>query len=84
MENVHGMMAYILLNTKPGTSLQVIDRIRVKTKEAIAAHAILGRYDAVVVVEAPTLKQINEIVYHIIEQDPTVTRTETSIVLDDV
>jgi DNA-binding Lrp family transcriptional regulator len=78
------MMAYIHLNTKPGTSLQVIDRIKVKTKEAISAHAILGRYDAVVVVEAPTLKQINEIVYHIIEQDPTVTRTETSIVLDDV
>jgi DNA-binding Lrp family transcriptional regulator len=78
------MMAYILLNTKPGTSLQVIDRIKVKTKEAVAAHAIFGRYDAIVVIEAPTLKQINEIVYHIIEQDPTVTRTETSIVLDVV
>lgn len=78
------MMAYILLNTKPGTSLQVIDRIKVKTKGAISAHAILGRFDAVVVIEAPTLKQINEIVYHIIEQDPTVTRTETSIVLDPV
>jgi hypothetical protein len=44
------VMAYILLNTKPGTSLQVIDRIRVKTKEAVAAHAIFGRYDAIVVI----------------------------------
>jgi len=78
------MMAYVFLNTKPGTSLQVIDRIRVKTKEAKAAHAIFGRYDAIVIIEAPTLKDINQIVYHIIEQDPTVTRTETSIVLDEV
>jgi DNA-binding Lrp family transcriptional regulator len=78
------MMAYILLNTRPGTSMQAIDRIRAKTKEAVAAHAIFGRYDAIVVIEAPSLKQINEIVYHIIEQDPTVTRTETSIVLDAI
>jgi DNA-binding Lrp family transcriptional regulator len=78
------MMAYILLNTKPGTSLQVVERIKVKTKEVIAAHAILGRYDAVVVLEAPSLSELNKIVYRIIEQDPTVTRTETSIVLDEM
>ncbi len=78
------MLAYVFLNTKPGTSLQVIDRIKVKTKEVHSAHAIFGRYDAVVVIEALTLKEINQIVYHIIEQDPTVTRTETSIVLEEV
>ncbi|MCW4018050.1 MAG: Lrp/AsnC ligand binding domain-containing protein [Candidatus Bathyarchaeota archaeon] len=76
------MKAYILLNTKPGTSLQVVERIRVKTKEVIVADAIFGRFDAVVVVEAPTLEAINKIVYGIIEKDPTVIRTETSIVLD--
>lgn len=77
-------MAYILLNTKPGTSLQVVERIKVKTKEVIAAHAILGRFDAIVVLEAPTLAEINKVVYRIIEQDPTVIRTETSIVLEKI
>jgi DNA-binding Lrp family transcriptional regulator len=78
------MMAYILLNTKPGTSLQVVERIKVKTPEVVAAHAIFGRYDAVVVLQAPTLPELNKIVYRIIEHDPTVIRTETSIVLDEI
>jgi DNA-binding Lrp family transcriptional regulator len=76
------MKAYILLNTKPGTSLQAVERLRVKTKEVVAADAIFGRFDAVAIIEAPTLEEINKIVYRIIEKDPTVTRTETSIVLD--
>jgi DNA-binding Lrp family transcriptional regulator len=75
------LKAYILLSTKPGTSLDVVKRIKEKVKEVIVADAIFGRYDAIIVLESPALEQINQLVYKIIEKDPNVTRTETSIVL---
>ncbi len=75
------MKAYILLSTKPGTSLEVVERIKTKVKENITADAIFGRYDAIVVLEAQELEKINQIVYKIIEKDPNVIKTETSIVL---
>jgi DNA-binding Lrp family transcriptional regulator len=75
------LKAYILLSTKPGTSLEVVKRIKEKVKETVIADAIYGRYDAIVVLEAPALEQINQLVYKIIEKDPNVVRTETSIVL---
>ena len=78
------MKAYILLSTKPGTSLEVVARIKERIPEVIIADAIFGRYDAIVVMESPELQQINKLVYKIIEKDPNVTRTETSIVLAPV
>jgi hypothetical protein len=75
------LKAYILLSTKPGTSLEVVERIKGKAKETIVADAIFGRYDAIIVLEAPALEDINKVVYKIIEKDPNVIRTETSIVL---
>jgi DNA-binding Lrp family transcriptional regulator len=78
---VRKMKAYILLSTKPGTSLEVVKRIKEKVKETIVADAIFGRYDAIIVLEAPALENINQVVYKIIEKDPNVIRTETSIVL---
>lgn len=76
------MKAYILLSTKPGTSLEVVARIKEKVGNVVVgADAIFGRYDAIVVMEAPELDQINRLVYKIIEKDPNVIRTETSIVL---
>ncbi len=78
------LKAYILLSTKPGTSIEVVQRIKEKIKETIAADAIFGRYDAIIILEAPALENINQVVYRIIEKDPNVIRTETSIVLDGI
>lgn len=78
---VKKLRAYILLSTKPGTSLEVVKRIKEKVKEVVVADAIFGRYDAIIVLEAPALENINQVVYKIIEKDPNVIRTETSIVL---
>ena len=78
---VKNLKAYILLSTKPGKSLEVVERIKEKVKEVVVADAIFGRYDAIIVLEAPALENINQVVYKIIEKDPNVTRTETSIVL---
>jgi DNA-binding Lrp family transcriptional regulator len=75
------LKAYILLSTKPGTSLEVVKRIKEKVTETMTADAIFGRYDAIIVLEAPALENINQVVYKIIEKDPNVIRTETSIVL---
>ena len=75
------MKAYILLSTKLGTSLEVVQKLKEKVKETVTADAIFGRYDAIVILEAPTLEEINKVVYKTIEKDPNVTRTETSIVL---
>ncbi len=76
------MKAYILISTKPGTSIEVVQKIKARIKETVAADAIFGRYDAIVILEAPALEQINQVVYRIIEKDPSVIRTETSIVLE--
>jgi len=77
------MKAYILLSTKPGTSLDVVKKIKEKVQDTciVSADAIFGRYDAIIVLEAPSLEEINQVVYKTIEKDPNVRRTETSIVL---
>jgi len=75
------MRAYIFIQTKPATSLQVVERIRDKVNEVVQADAIYGRFDAVVIVETPNLESINEIVYKVIEKDPNIIHTETSLAL---
>lgn len=75
------MRAYIFVETKPGTSLEVVERIKKKVKEVVQADAIYGRYDAIVIIEAPNLESINEILYKVIEKDPNIIHTETSLVL---
>ena len=55
------MKAYILLSTKPGTSLEVVKKFKEKVKETIIADAIFGRYDAIVVLEAPSLKKLTKL-----------------------
>lgn len=78
------MKAYILLSTKPGTSLEVVQKLKDKVPSTVQADAIFGRYDAIVILEAPTLEEINKVVYKIIEKDPNVIKTETSIVLQQM
>lgn len=75
------MRAYIFINTKPGTSEEVVKRIKSKVKEAVQADSIYGRYDAIVIIEAPKLESINEILYRVIEKDPNIIHTETSLAL---
>jgi DNA-binding Lrp family transcriptional regulator len=77
------MKAYIFVKTKPATSLKVAERIKKKVKEVIESDAIYGRYDAVITIEAPNLDSINEILYKVIEKDPNIIHTETSLVLEN-
>jgi DNA-binding Lrp family transcriptional regulator len=75
------MKAYVFIQTKPATSLDVVSRIKSKVKEVVVADAIYGRYDALIAIEAPNLESINEILYKVIEKDPNIIHTETSLVL---
>jgi DNA-binding Lrp family transcriptional regulator len=75
------MRAYIHLETKPGTVINVINRIR-ENKHVISADAVFGRFDAILTVDAPTLSDINQLVYAVVQSDPDVIRTETSITLE--
>ena len=75
------MKAYIMIETKPGTSEEVVKAIKSRVVKVLHADSVYGRYDAVVVIEAPNLEKINEIVYKVVERDPNIVHTETSITL---
>jgi DNA-binding Lrp family transcriptional regulator len=75
------MKAYILIETKPGTSEEVVKAIKSRVKNVLHADSVYGRYDVIVVIEAPNLERLNEIVYQVVEKDPNIVHTETSITL---
>jgi len=75
------MKAYILIRTKPGTSEKVVNEIKRRVEGVVHADSVYGRFDAIVVIEAPSLEKLNEIVYKIVEKDPNIVHTETSITL---
>jgi DNA-binding Lrp family transcriptional regulator len=75
------MRAYVFINTKPGASEEVIKRIKSRVKEVVQADSIYGRFDAVVIIETPNLENINDILYKVIEKDPNIIHTETSLAL---
>ena len=77
------MRAYIFINTKPGTSKEVVKRIKSQVKEVIQADSIYGRFDAILIIETANLESISKILYKIIEKDPNIIHTETSLVLSD-
>lgn len=77
------MKAYIFLNTKPGTSEEVLQHLTKLSKVAgvLQVDSVYGRFDAIIIVEAPDMEQLGEMVYKVIERVPNVTHTETSVVL---
>jgi DNA-binding Lrp family transcriptional regulator len=72
---------YVFINTKPGASEVVIKRIKSRVKEVVQADSIYGRFDAVVIIETKSLESVNEILYKVIEKDPNIIHTETSLAL---
>jgi len=70
-----------MIQAKPGTSEEVIKAIKSRVKNVLHADSVYGRYDAIVVIEAPNLEKINEIIYKVVEKDPNIVHTETSITL---
>jgi DNA-binding Lrp family transcriptional regulator len=75
------MRVYVFINTKPGTSEEVVKKIKGRVKEVVLADSIYGRFDGVIVIETPSLENVNELLYKVIEKDPCITHTETSLAL---
>lgn len=76
------MRAYIFLTTKPGTSVEVVREVRSREEVRsylVLADSIYGRYDAIVVIDAPNFQILTETIYQVIERQPNVLHTETSI-----
>jgi DNA-binding Lrp family transcriptional regulator len=71
------LRAFVLIKMKPGTSEEIVRSRRIKGVKM--ANSVLGRYDAVVVIEASSLEELRKIIYEMVEQHPNVLRTETLI-----
>lgn len=69
--------AFVMVTMKPGTSEEIVRSRRIKGVKM--ANSVLGRFDAVVVIEAESLQDLNKIIYEMVEQHPNVVHTETLI-----
>jgi uncharacterized protein with GYD domain len=67
--------AFVLLTMRPGTSEDIVKSRKIKG--VTLANSILGRFDAIVIVEADNSDQLAKIIYEMIEKNPYVVRTET-------
>ncbi len=75
------MRVYVFINTKPGASEEVVKSIKERVKEVVRADSIYGRFDAVAIIETPNIEKVNELLYKVIEKDPNIIHTETSLAL---
>jgi DNA-binding Lrp family transcriptional regulator len=66
-----------MVTVKPGTSEEIVGSRKIKGVKM--ANSVMGRFDAVVVVEAESLDELNRIIYEMVEQHPNVIHTETMI-----
>jgi len=69
--------AFVMVTMKPGTSQEIVGSRRIRGVKM--ANSVLGRFDAVVVIEAESLEELRRIIYEMVEQHPNVVHTETLI-----
>ena len=71
------LRAFVMMTVEPGTSEDIVRSRRIKGVRM--ANSVLGRFDAVVVIEADSMEQLRKIIYEMVEQHPNVIHTETMI-----
>jgi len=62
---------------RPGTSEEIVTSRKIKG--VMMANSVLGRFDAIAVVEADNSEELTKIIYEMIEQHPNVIHTETML-----
>ena len=67
--------AFVLLTMRPGTSEEIVQSRKIKG--VTLANSVLGRFDAIAIIEADNSEQLTQIIYEMIEKHPNVVRTET-------
>ncbi len=77
------MRAYILITTRPGTSEDVLAKLKETRalKGVVSADTVFGRYDAIVVIDSDSLEEIGNVVYQVIEKNPNIIHSETAVAL---
>jgi DNA-binding Lrp family transcriptional regulator len=60
---------------KPGTSEEIVSSRRIKGVKL--ASSVLGRFDALAIIEAGSSEELTKIIYEMVEQHPSVVHTET-------
>ena len=73
------LRAFVMVTVKPGTSEDLVSSRKIRGVKM--ANSVLGRFDAVVIIEADSLEELKKITYEMIEQHPNVIHTETLISL---
>jgi hypothetical protein len=71
------LRAFVMITVKPGTSEDIVKSRRIKGVKM--ANSVLGRFDAVVVIEGESLEELRSIIYEMVEQHPNVIHTESLI-----
>ena len=66
-----------MITMKPGTSEEIVRSRHIKGVKM--ANSVLGRFDAVVVIETKSLQDLRRIIYEMVEQHPNVVHTETHV-----
>jgi len=69
--------AFVMVTMKPGTSEEIVRSRRIKGVKM--ANSVLGRFDAVVVIETDSLQDLRSIIYEMVEQHANVVHTETHV-----
>ena len=67
--------AFVLLTMRPGTSEEIVKSRKIRG--VTLANSVLGRFDAVAIIEADNSEQLTKIIYEMIETHPDVVHTET-------
>lgn len=71
------LRAFVMVTVEPGTSEDIVRSRRIRGVKM--ANSVLGRFDAVVIIEADSLEELDKIIYEMVEQHPNVIHTETLI-----
>lgn len=74
-----GIVAYVLVKTKPGTSARLVSSRLIRNVRM--AHSTFGRYDAILVISVNNTDELSKILYEVIEAHPEVEHTETLLTI---
>lgn len=72
--------AWVLVNTILGKERQALDELR-KIPGVVEAHLVLGKYDILVLIEAESMKKLDDILSWNIRRHKTICNTVTMIVV---
>jgi len=73
------VVAYVLVNMKPGTSHDIISYRKIHGVKI--SNSVFGRYDAVLVISAKNMEELSKTIYDVVEKHPEVEHTECLVTL---